>query len=93
MKRTKRLTKRERKAQEAAVPSGHEHSGAHIHCVACGRHLDQSEFTSTPVKASFLRCQHGTRYASCKPCVKRAMELIATHDRTGQDVQAAQIWH
>jgi len=91
MKRERRLTRRERKAKEAQEHSGGHHS--HIHCVACGRHIDPGEFTSTPVRANYVRCQHGTKYASCKGCVSRAMALLNEHDRTGRPVQAADAWH
>ena len=90
MKRTKRLTRRERMAQESGGTHSH---AAHIHCVACGRHIDPSEFTKSPISARYLRCQHGTKYAACVPCVPRAMELLSEHDRTGRAVQTADAWH
>jgi len=92
MKRQKRLTRRERKAAETTgeVQQGH---AAHIHCVACGRHIDPAEFTRTPTSARYLRCQHGSRYASCTGCVTQAMGLLSEHDRTGQPVQVADAWH
>lgn len=91
MKRDKRLTRRERKAVEAReAPTGH---AAHIHCVACGRHIDPSEFTQAPTSARYLRCQHGSRYASCTGCVTQAMGLLSEHDRTGQPVRVADAWH
>jgi hypothetical protein len=45
VKREKRLTKREQKALKAPRPgaTAHQH-GEHIHCIACGRHLDPAEF-------------------------------------------------
>jgi hypothetical protein len=50
MKKKKRLTKRERKELEG------KKGGAprHIHCIACGRHLDPGEFTASPVTAKHI---------------------------------------
>ena len=90
MKRQKRLTRRERKAV-AGNATAQPH--AHIHCVACGRHIDPAEFTRSPTSARYLRCQHGSRYASCTPCVAQAMQLLREHDRTGDPVRMAQAWH
>src|SRR3954471_5573305 len=44
MKRTKRLTKRERKSED--MSGGHDHQ--HIHCIVCGRHIDGHEFSASP---------------------------------------------
>jgi hypothetical protein len=92
MRREKRLTKREKKAQGAAagVGQGHEH---HIHCVACGRHIEQDEFGASPPLAVFIRCEHGSRFASCSGCQNRSRELVAEHDRTGRPVAQAAAWH
>ena len=91
MKREKRLTRRERKA--AGGSDAATGNAAHIHCVACGRHIDPSEFTRTPTSARYLRCQHGSRHASCTGCVSQAMELLQEHDRTGEPVRSAAAWH
>lgn len=91
MKRQKRLTRRERKA--ADVGGAQMGDSAHIHCVACGRHINPAEFTATPTSARYLRCQHGSRYASCTGCVTQAMGLLSEHDRTGQPVRVADAWH
>jgi hypothetical protein len=90
MKRAPKLTKRERKAQSGAA-AGHDHT--HIHCVACGRHLDSAEFSGSPPTARTLACQHGSKFASCVACTQLAQRLLDTHDRTGQPVQSAAIWH
>jgi hypothetical protein len=99
MKREKRLTKRERKAQQpprpqvttrAAQPRGGGEQ--HIHCVACGRHLDPG-FFDPPATAGYVRCAHGSTFAACVTCTDRAQELLAEHDRTGQPVKAAAAWH
>ena len=94
MKREKTLTKRERKE----LTGGPRTSGApvkggqHIHCVACGRHLDPSEF-NTPKTATMLRCQHGSTFPSCVACESQSVSLLAEHDRTGQAVRTANAWH
>jgi hypothetical protein len=91
MKRAKTLTKRERKAlapARAATPQPAEH----IHCIACGRHLDAAEFEA-PATAVTLRCDHGSRFPACARCEVQAKALLAEHDRTGQNVRAAAAWH
>jgi hypothetical protein len=92
MKREKRLTKRERKDQRGS-PQPAPAAGQHLHCVACGRHLDSSEFSASPPAAAWLRCAHRTRFAACMRCVAEARRLLAEHDRTGQPVHAATAWH
>ena len=89
MKREKRLTKRERKEQSPGTP--HQH--AHIHCIACGRHLDPQEFTAAPPSASYLICEHQSRFPACVDCEVVARSLIAEHDRTGKPIQQAAAWH
>lgn len=92
MKREKQLTKRERKALKPgrAAPAGGQ--AQHIHCVACGMHLDPERFEA-PATATYVRCQHGSQWASCAACVPRSKELLAEHDRTGQPVKSAGAWH
>jgi hypothetical protein len=90
-KTPKRLTKRERKALEGRGPTGNE--GKHIHCVACGRHMNSNEFTVTPSTARYVTCNHGSKYAACVGCVGEATRRLAEHDRTGQPVRQAQAWH
>jgi hypothetical protein len=92
MKREKKLTKRERKAEKGIGPSGQAKEPAHIHCVACGRHIDPAEFNA-PATATGVFCQHKSRFASCVGCVERTKELLAEHDRTGQQVKMAAAWH
>lgn len=92
MKRERTLTKRERKAAKGAGPSGAPKQASHIHCVACGRHLDPSEF-SAPATAVVVLCQHKSQFPSCTDCVERTRELLAEHDRTGQPVRTAAAWH
>jgi hypothetical protein len=100
MKREKRLTKRERKAdgpvaapapRAAAKQQQHDHH-KHIHCIACGKHLDASMF-GEPNGAEFLRCDHGSDFPHCVACVDKARELVAEHDRTNKPVKKAGAWH
>lgn len=94
MKREKRLTKRERKALFGTVPSfisSHEHE--HIHCIACGRHLNGFEFTQKPATAMYLTCQHGGQFPTCAMCIINSRKLIEEHDRSGNNVQSASAWH
>jgi hypothetical protein len=90
-KTPKRLTKRERKALEGRGPSGHE--GEHIHCVSCGRHIDPPEFVDRPSKARWLRCDHGTRFAACAPCVPDAQRRLEEHEQSGKPVAVAGAYH
>lgn len=92
MKREKRLTKRERRALDPARPAAPQ-GGAHIHCIACGRHIDPPEFTGTSPKAVYLACEHNSRFPACLDCQVTARYLIAEHDRTGNPVATAQAWH
>lgn len=92
MKRAKQLTKRERKAlAPVRVGGGQQAQAQHIHCIACGRHIDATEFQAGD--ALMLRCQHGSTFPSCAECRQKATELLAEHDRTGQSVRSAQAWH
>lgn len=91
MKREKTLTKRERKAQNPNRPQP-QAQAQHIHCVACGTHLDPAQFDA-PATATYVRCKHGSTWAACSDCVPRAKALLDEHDRTGQPVQAAGAWH
>jgi hypothetical protein len=93
MKRKPKLTKREKKAQAppraAAAPAG-QHQ--HIHCIACGRHLDAAEFEA-PATATIITCDHGSNFPACVRCMSQAMGLVAEHDRTNQPVRVTQAWH
>lgn len=92
MKREKKLTKRERKAQNAApAAGGHDHN-QHIHCIACGRHIDEEEL-ETGGKATVVTCAHGSSFAACVTCEAKAQALLDEHDRTGKPVQVANAWH
>jgi hypothetical protein len=93
MKREKRLTKRERKAQNPRGPGAlAPNPNQHIHCISCGRHLDAAEFQA-PASAKLIRCQHGSTFPACVTCEASAVALIAEHDRTRQPVQRAGAWH
>lgn len=96
MKREKKLTKRERKAQNprpvnvgGQSAGGHDHH-QHIHCTACGKHLDPEDFERD---AAWIACAHGSQFASCVPCTAKTEQLLAEHDRTGQPVRSAGAWH
>lgn len=93
MKREKRLTKRERQAGDPTRSQRKQQDAAHIHCIACGRHLEPFEFTSMPPQAVYLVCDHESRFPSCADCQVTARYLIAEHDRTGNPVQAVAAWH
>jgi len=93
MKRKPQLTKRERKALQPpraaqAAPSGH----GHIHCIACGKHIDQSDFDA-PATATVITCDHGSQFASCVKCMPKSMALVKEHDATNQPVRSATAWH
>ena len=96
MKREKRLTKKERKATAPAQlqPRGTagQHDHGHIHCIACGKHLDPGSF-GEPNGSEFLRCEHGADHPACVGCRDKAKALIAEHDRTNKPVQKAAAWH
>lgn len=92
MKREKRLTKRERKAAVGGgQPHEHDHE-MHIHCIACGRHIEPAEFED-PVTAKVIACDHGSQFVSCVGCETRTRALLAEHDRTGKPVKTAAAWH
>jgi hypothetical protein len=91
MKRAKRMTKRERKAANpgAQAPA----APRHIHCIACGRHLEPDEFSLSPATATIITCEHGSQFPSCVGCAVQAQMLVDAHDRSGQPVKTAQAWH
>lgn len=93
-KTPKRLTKRQRQELLGKGPSGTAKAdNQHIHCIACGRHINPSELTSRPATATRLTCQHGSRFASCVACVPEAQSRLDEHDRTGQPPRIANAWH
>jgi len=92
MQRKKRLTKSERKALSPG-PAGAGQQQAHIHCIACGRHLDPQEFSAAPPTAKYLICDHQSRFPACADCDVVARGLIAEHDRTGKPIAQAAAWH
>ena len=93
MKRPPRITKREKKAMASAAPSAqHDHHHEHIHCTACGKHLEVEQF-DPPATARWVKCAHGTPFASCVECEETTKKLLAEHDRTGKPVQFAPSFH
>ncbi|MDF2695106.1 MAG: hypothetical protein K0S65_3489 [Labilithrix sp.] len=94
MKRQPKLTKRERKALAPARPAQQAKAGGHqhIHCVACGKHLDEADFEA-PATATIITCDHGSNFASCVKCMPQSMAAVKEHDRTNQPVKMAPAWH
>ncbi|MCB9585103.1 MAG: hypothetical protein H6718_06880 [Polyangiaceae bacterium] len=94
-KKAKQLTKKERKAQQQAAGQEHHHHHhqQHIHCIACGRHMEPTEFNGALAGGRVIVCDHGSQFPACAGCVTRAKALVAEHDRTGKPVAAAQAWH
>ncbi len=94
MKRAPRLTKKERKAlSPKPIMDAGDHHHHHIHCTACGLHLELDMFEETPPTAVWMRCDHGSEFASCAEHAEKTKELLAEHDRTGQPVKQASAWH
>jgi hypothetical protein len=93
-KKEKRLTRKQRQEQFGKGPSGKPSAESkHIHCIACGRHLDAAEFTSRIPSAARLTCAHGSQFAACSGCVPEAQRRLDEHDRTGQPPRIASVWH
>jgi hypothetical protein len=90
MKREKRLTKRERKDLNGG---GHQHDHGHIHCIACGRHIDPSEFGAAPPSAIIITCEHKSQFPACANCEVTGRYLVAEHDRSGKPVNTAAAYH
>lgn len=93
MKREKRLTKRERKALAPARPQPAARDGQHIHCIACGRHIEPSEFDPPAATATRIACKHRSTFPTCMECITTSRALLEEHDRTGQAVHTAAAWH
>ena len=90
MKREKRLTKREKKERNGG---GHKHEQGHIHCIACGRHIDPNEFSQASPSAIVITCEHKSQFPACANCEVTARYLVAEHDRTGKPVNSAAAYH
>jgi hypothetical protein len=94
MKRKPKLTKREKKAAAGGPrPAGqakHEHQ--HIHCIACGKHLDPEDF-EPPATATTITCDHGSTFPTCVKCMTKSMALVKEHDRTNTPVKMAPAFH
>lgn len=93
-KREKQLTRRERQALFGKGPSGTPQKNAqHIHCIACGRHIDPRELKTSPPGALYISCAHGSRFATCSGCQSASQARLDEHDRSGQPPRIAQAWH
>ena len=93
MKREKRLTKREKKSLDPRFRAGPRTQNEHIHCIACGRHIDAVELTGSPPTATMIVCDHGSSFPSCIGCMDDSQKLVDSHDKTGQPVKVAGAWH
>ncbi|MFO0561892.1 MAG: hypothetical protein U0269_28020 [Polyangiales bacterium] len=92
MKKEKRLTKAEKKALKGG-PRAASSEAQHIHCIACGRHLDPHEFDGADATAKVLYCQHRSGFPSCVKCEAMSQVLLDEHDRSGEPVKPAAAWH
>ena len=90
MKRKPKLTKRQRKA--LAPPRPVVNQPQHIHCIACGRHIEESDFEA-PATATVITCAHGSNFPACVRCMTQAIALVNEHDRTTMPVKVAPAWH
>lgn len=87
------LTKREKKALEPKRPSGQAATGnGHIHCIACGKHLNESDFEA-PAVATTIVCDHGSRFPTCTMCLMKSTALVKEHDATSSPIRSATAWH
>lgn len=115
--RTKRLTRKEKQALHGAGPKPPARATtfaargielepgladeAHIHCIACGRHLDTAgdlrarNGAARPDETPWgtIRCAHGSPFQACRGCVGAAQTLLIEHDRSGNAVKVAPAWH
>jgi hypothetical protein len=72
--------------------------GDHLHCIACGKHLD-TVGEARARKGGFdalwatVRCAHGSPFFACLGCVPAARKRLDAHDRSGNAVKVAPPWH
>ena len=102
MKRKPKLTKKERQAARGGpgpsgapkgqAQGGHQHNHQHIHCIACGKHLDEADFEA-PATATTITCDHGSTFPTCVKCMPKSMALVKEHDQNNQPVKVAAAWH
>jgi hypothetical protein len=97
MKRKPKPTKRERQAARGGPgPSGSPKAQGqhkqHIHCIACGKHLDEADFEA-PATATTITCDHGSTFPTCVKCMPKSMALVKEHDENNQPVKVAAAWH
>ncbi len=92
MKRKPKLTKREKKAAAPARPAQQPTAHGHIHCIACGKHLDPSDFEA-PAVATTVTCDHGSNFPTCVKCMAKSISLVKEHDASNTPVRSATAWH
>lgn len=81
-------------------PAPQGNPGDHLHCVACGKHLDTLGEARARAAANdlsklwaTLQCEHGSTFYACIACIPKAKEILAEHDRNNSNVRAAPAWH
>ena len=85
MKRTRKLTKRERQAVErGAVPPEDQ---SVVTCVVCDRPMGEKDFADE-TRGVVISCGHGSKYAACAGCDVEARHMVHRHDRTGRPVRS-----
>ncbi|MBI5513188.1 MAG: hypothetical protein HY909_05430 [Deltaproteobacteria bacterium] len=72
--------------------------GDHLHCIACGKHLDtvgeaRSRKGGFDALWATVRCAHGSPFFACLGCVTDARRRLDEHDRSGASVKVASPWH
>jgi hypothetical protein len=84
----------------AIPPSPEVPAGSHLHCVACGKHLDTAgearDRAAKGLKSNVwmsIRCAHGSEFYACMGCLEKARAILDEHDRTGQAPRVANAWH
>ena len=94
MKRKPKQTKREKKALAGPRPAraAPVKGTGHIHCIACGKHLNETDFEA-PATATTITCDHGSKFPSCTKCLTKSIALVKEHDEGNTPVRSATAWH
>lgn len=84
----------------AIPPAPSVPAGSHIHCIACGKHLDTAgearDRAAKGIKSNLwmsIRCAHGSEFYACMGCLPKARAILEEHDRTGAAPRVASAWH